>query len=451
MKKHPSRRKFIQRTAVAIAAPTVVPSSVFGKNAPSNRINMAFVGLGNRGIGVMEAFLKHDDVQGMAVCDVAGHHFRRAMRDGKPWRSRDYGLTAGKEVVEKKYAEKKASGAYKGCATYHDFRELVTRDDIDAIQVATPDHWHAIITMAALRAGKDVYCEKPMTHLFAEGQAVYREVAKQKAVFQVGSQQRSDSKFQQGVEIVRNGLLGKISRLEVGLPQGHNQPEGDATPKDPPADLDYNFWCGPSKLLPYMECRCHWSWRWHLNFGGGQLMDWIGHHNDIGHWGLGLENSGPISVESKNWIMPETKVYNSAVDYDVISQYEGGIEGIISSRKQMGVKWIGEKGWVHVTRGKITASNEEWAKDGFVAGDWKTYKTVGHQRNFVDCVKSRKETIAPAENGHRSITPGHIAFVSYDLGRKIKWDPTREKVIGDDAAQKKLMALPYRGDWKLGA
>jgi len=450
MKKHQSRRKFIAQAATAIAAPTIIPASVLGKDAPSNRINMGFIGMGNRGMGVMEAHLNHIDVQGIAVSDVAERHFRAGERNGKPWRSRDYGRTPGKEAMEKKYAKESESGTYKGCATYKDFRELIARDDIDAVQVATPDHWHAIITMEALKAGKDVYCEKPMTHLFGEGYAIHREVAKQKAIFQVGSQQRSDKKFQQGVEIVRNGLLGKISKMEVGLPQGHNAPEGDSTPKTPPSDLDYNFWCGPSEKLPYMECRCHWSWRWHLSYGGGQLMDWIGHHNDIGHWGLGLEKSGPISVEAKNWVMPETDVYNSAVDYDVVSEYEGGIQGVISSRNEMGVKWIGENGWVHVTRGKITASNPEWAKDGFVAGDWKAYQSPGHQRNFIDSVKSRKETVAPSENAHRSITPGHIAFVSHELGEKIKWDPKNEKVVGNDSAQEKLMALPYRGDWKLG-
>jgi len=434
-----SRRTFLGGAAAAIAAPTIIPSSVLGKNAPSNRITMGFVGMGNRGIGVMEAFLRHDDVEGIAVCDVAKHHVR--VRNGKS--SRDYGLDAGKAAMEK-------AQDGKTCDAYHDFRELVARDDIDAVQVATPDHWHAIITMAALKTGKDIYCEKPITHKFAEGLAIHREVAKQKAVFQVGSQQRSDKKFQQAVEIARNGLLGKVTRVEVGLPKGHNKPDGDPTITDPPAGLDWNFWCGPSEVLPYCDARSHWSWRWHCNYGGGQLMDWIGHHNDIAHWGLGEETGGPIRVEAKNWVFPEIDLYDSPVEYEVHTEYRNGVELMISSRIPMGAKWIGENGWVHVTRGKLTASDPAWAEDGFEAGDWKTYKTVGHQRNFVDCAKTREETIAPAENGHRSITPGYLAYVSHELGRAIKWDPAAEKVVGDPSAQERLMALPYRDDWTLG-
>jgi predicted dehydrogenase len=441
-----TRRRFLGQAASLVAAPTIIPSLVRGADAPSKRINMGFIGMGNRGMGVMEAFLKHADVQGLAVCDVASKHFR--VNNGK--QSRDYGLVAAKAAMENAYSAQSASGTWKGCDTYQDFRELLAREDIDAVMVATPDHWHGIITMAALQAGKDVYCEKPMTHLYAEGHAIHREVAARKAIFQVGSQQRSDKPFPQAVEIVRNGLLGKITRVEVGLPKGHNEPEGDATVKTPPADLNYDFWCGPSLMLPYMEARCHWTWRWHTNFGGGQLMDWIGHHNDIAHWGLGMDQSGPISVEARNWTFPETDVYDSPVEYDVLSKYASGVEVLMSSRNQMGAKWIGENGWVHVTRGALTASNPAWTEPGFVAGDWKAYASPGHQRNFIDSVKSREETITPAETAHRSITPGHLAYLSHAAGAAIQWDPKEEKIVGNDEAQAKLMSLPYRGDWKLG-
>jgi len=440
-----SRRRFLGQTAAAIAAPSILQSGLFGQDAPSKRITMGFIGMGNRGIGVMEAFLNHADVQGVAVCDVDDLHFR--VQGEK--RSRDYGRTPGKQAVEKVYSKRAESGSWKGCQAYEDFRELLARDDIDAVMIATPDHWHGIITMEALRSGKDVYCEKPVTHKYAEGHAIHREVAKRQAIFQVGSQQRSDALFQQAVEIVRNGLIGKITRVEVGLPTGHDQPEGDATVKSPPSDLNYDLWCGPSEMLPYMEARHHWSWRWTLTYGGGQLMDWIGHHNDIAHWGLGVDKSGPISVEAKNWVFPKTNVYDSPVSYDVISRYEGGAEVVISSRNPMGTKWIGEEGWVHVTRGKLEASNPAWAASGFVAGEWKTYKTPGHQRNFIDCVLSREDTIANAETAHRSITPGHLAYLSHETGAPVQWDPKEEKVVGNEESGKSLMSLPYRGDWKL--
>lgn len=440
-----SRRQFLGRSAAAIAAPTIIPASVLGENAPSNRVAMGFIGMGNRGMGVMEAFLNHEDVQGVAVCDVDKRY--NVMRREKL--SRDQGRAAGKAAMEKAYTKRSDSGTWKGAEAYEDFREILDRDDIDAVMVATPDHWHGIITMHAIQKGKDVYCEKPMTHLYAEGHAIHREVDKQNAIFQVGSQQRSDKLFQQAVEIVRNGLIGKITNVEVGLPQGHNEAEGDATVQDPPADLDYDLWCGPSEKLPYMPARNHWAWRWHTAYGGGQLMDWIGHHNDIAHWGLDMDESGPTSVEAKDWTFPETDVYDTPVEYDVLSKYDGGIEVLISSRNEMGTKWIGEDGWVHVTRGKLTASDPAWVVSGFNAGPWQTYKTPGHQRNFVDCVKSRETTIAPAETAHRSITPGHLAMISQNVGKALKWDPQAEKIVGNDEAQKQLMALPYRGDWKL--
>jgi predicted dehydrogenase len=447
MSNQTTRRRFLGQAAAAIAAPTIIPSSVFGQNAPSKRINMGFIGLGNRGIGVMEAFLNHPEVQGLAVCDVDDVHFKQ---NGDK-RSRDYGRSPGKAAVENAYAKRADSGSWKGCTAYEDFRELIARDDIDAVMVATPDHWHGIICMEALRAGKDVYCEKPVTHKYAEGHAIHREVAKQKAVFQVGSQQRSEKNFQQAVELVRNGLIGKVTRVEVGLPTGHNKPEGDASEKTPPSDLNYDMWCGPSEMLPYREACHHWSWRWTKTFGGGQLMDWIGHHNDIAHWGLNMDKSGPISVEAKDWVYPETKLYDAPMSYDVISKYEGGIEVLMSSRITMGTKWIGENGWVYVNRGKIETSNPAWLEPGFVAGEWQSYKTPGHQRNFIDCILSREDTIANAETAHRSITPGHLAFVSHAIGGPVQWDPKAEQVVGNEEASKQLMALPYRGEWKLGA
>ena len=178
-------------------------------------------------------------------------------------------------------------------------------------------------------------------------------------------------------------------------------------------------------------------------------MDWIGHHNDINHWAIGMDKSGPQTVEAVGWTYPETKVYDSPVDYEVRCTYAGGIETSIGSVNPMGTKWIGENGWVYVNRGKLEASNPEWVKKGFSAGPKKAYKSANHHRNFVDGVKERKECVAPAETAHRSITPGHIAYVAQAVGRKLKWDPAKETIIDDKEAQKKLMALPYRAPWKL--
>lgn len=430
-----TRRKFLA------SAPAIIPAAALGlgdRPAPSERVTMGFIGIGQQGIGVMEAFLKHADVQGVAVCDVHNRHHRE-----REWgEGRALGREVGKEIVDKKYGN-------ADCAAYVDFRELIARDDIDAVMVATPDHWHAAITLAALRSGKDVYCEKPVTHLFAEGQAVYRAAAEGERVFQVGSQQRSDPSFRKAVEIVRNGVLGKLSRVEVGLPPGHAQPVGDTTVKDPPEGLDYDLWSGPSPILPYMNARHHRWWRWHTAYGGGQLMDWIGHHNDIAHWGLGVEKSGPVRVEARGWTWPETEIYDTPVDYEVVCDYAGGQQLLISSKVRKGTKWIGEDGWLWVDRGKTEASNPAWLTDDFNPGDWKAYRSPGHQRNFVDSVKNRKETVAPAEIGHRSITPGHLGWVSAKLGRPVRWDPKRDVIPDDDEAFRELTKAVYRAPWKL--
>ena len=438
------RRNFIKRSAV-FAAPTIVPSSVLfaqgDKPTPNNRITLGLVGCGGQGVGDLRNIMRADEIQTVAVCDTDTARRKKTQK-----------------MVNKEYAKAKDSGDYKGCAEFNDFRKITSDESIDAVIVGTPDHWHAIATMDALRNGKDVYCEKPITHLFAEGQAVYKEAAKQKAIFQVGSQQRSDTRFRVAAEIVMNGLIGKVKEVKVGLPTGNETDIEGKTAEPIPDGVDYDMWCGPSKMLPFNKKRMHWDWRWCLDYGGGQLMDWIGHHNDIAHWALDKDKSGPISVEAKNFRYPMKGMWDNPIDYEVVSTYEEGYTVNMSNRHKladrkgghMGTKWIGEDGWVYVTRGFIDASNKDWVRESFNRGDKKAYKSKGgHARNFVDGILTREECICPAETGHRSATPGHIAYVSDKLGRVIKWDPKAEKVIGDDEAQKLLTALPYRGDWKL--
>jgi len=445
-----TRRSFLKTSGAAAVAPAIVSSSIFGNKAraaANERINFGVIGTGGRGFAVMGSFLGEKDAQVVAVCDVEDLHYgKHQTRQGQP-----RGLEPAKLAVEQRYS-KDSERNYKGCDTYKDFRELCARDDIDAVIVATPDHWHALATLEALRNGKDVYCEKPVTHFFAEGQAVYQTVAEKEAIFQVGSQQRSSENFRRGVELVQNGVIGKVKEVIVGLPRGHNKPDGDPTITDPPEDQDYEMWTGPAKMMPYMNARNHWNWRWHTNYGGGQLMDWIGHHNDICHWGLDMDKSGPISVQAKGWTYPETDVYDSPVNYELLCEYEGGITTSVGSVNPMGTKWIGENGWVYVNRGKFEASNPEWTKKDFKAGEITVYKSQGHSKNFLEGVKTRTECICPAETGHRSITPGHIAYVSEALGgEKLQWDPKKEEIVGNPDAQKKLMALPYRGDWSIEA
>ena len=428
------RRHFIQRSA-AFSAPLILPASVLGQGgatAPSERVTVGLIGCGGQGSGVFNGMLNSKEVQGVAVCDTDSQRANKA-----------------KDNVNSRYAKEKESGAFKGCDVYGDFRELCERDDIDAVVVGTPDHWHAVAALTALRAGKDVYCEKPITHLFAEGQALYKEVAERKAIFQTGSQQRSDTRFRMAAEVVLNGLIGKIKHVEVGLPKGHGSNEEGKIAQPIPENLDYDMWCGPSKVLPYHKSRLHFNWRWNLAYGGGQLMDWIGHHNDIAHWGLGLDKSGPVQVEAKNFAYPKKGIYDQPIDYEVLSTYADGYTISISNKNKMGTKWIGEDGWVFVSRGKIEASNREWIRESADRGPIKAYKSRDHRMNFIEGVKTRKECICPAETAHRSITPGHLGYVSDALGRPLKWDPAKEMIIGDPEADKLLKMVNYRGDWKL--
>ncbi len=439
-----TRRSFLRRTAAALAFPTIIPGGALGKGdrpAPSERITLGVIGVGARGLAVIKDFLTEPDAQVVAVCDVHDFHYRdRKWGAGNPM-----GWQAAKAVVDKHYET-------EDCAATTQAEEVISRSDVDAILVMTPDHWHALHTLQALQAGKDVYCEKPVTHYFAEGVRVVNEVAKRKAVFQVGSQQRSEEVFRQAVALVRNGLPGKVHTVEVGLPPGPEEPRGDTTVSDPPKGLDYEAWCGPSPVLPFMPARHHRNWRYALAYGGGNPMDWIGHHNDIAHWGMGFEHSGPIQVQATGWTYPEQRdIYDTPIDYTIACMYPGEVTWTIASHNRKGTKWIGENGWVFVDRGLIEASNPAWLDPAFDPGPWKAYFSPGHQRNFLDCVKSRKECVAPAENGHRSITPGHLGYVSQALGRELRWDAKNQEVLGDPEAQTRLMEVPYREGWKLPA
>lgn len=428
------RRQFIKKSAI-FSAPLIIPSSVLGQGgatAPSGHIGLGLIGCGGQGSRVFNGLLNSNKVRGLAVCDTD--------------KNRMNGLKNG---VDRRYAKDKQGGTIKGCTAHDDFREICSRDDIDAVVIGTPDHWHAVAAMTALRAGKDVYCEKPITHLFAEGQALYKEVAKRKAIFQTGSQQRSDTRFRMAVEVVLNGLIGKIQKVEVGLPTGKGTNDEGKVAQEIPDHLNYDMWCGPSRLLPYNKNRLHYQWRWCLDYGGGQLMDWIGHHNDIAHWGLGLDKSGPVKVESKGFRYPEKGMYDNPIDYSILSTYADGYTVSISNKNAMGVKWIGEDGWIYVKRGKIDASNRQWITESFDRGPVKAYASRSHYENFIEGVLTRKECICPAETAHRSITPGHLGYVSDALGRALEWDPAKEVVVGDAEADKLLKTIDYRGEWKL--
>jgi predicted dehydrogenase len=431
-----SRRQFIATTAAAIAMPTIIPGCAIGrggKAAPSNRIVMGIVGWGMMGPGNTRGLLAHKDCQIVAACDL----------DKGP-------LQAAVDTVNKHYAN-------QDCKAYHDYREMFARKDIDAVMIAIPDHWHALAATEAAKQKKDIYGEKPLARTIAEQQAIVRAVQKNKRIWQTGSWQRSQANFHKAAEIVRNGYIGKIKHVEVGLPSGHNDFKGTKSKMavtTPPANLDYEMWIGPSQMQPYIEARVHMNWRWNYNTGGGQLLDWIGHHCDIAHWGLGFDNSGPLEVSGQGEFPPADAVWNTATKYRCELKYPDGITMTIAGgHKEIrsGTKWIGTDGWVWVDRGGFASSDSKFEEMRDLPEDLRKVKLIksrDHYRNFLDSVKSRQPTITPVETAHHSAIPGHLGLIAMMTGRTIKWDAKSETIIGDADASK-LLSRPYRAPWKL--
>jgi predicted dehydrogenase len=426
-----SRRRFLRSAALLSAAaglPMVVPSSLLGaagRPGPNNRITVGAIGLGGQGSGNLEGFLGDQRCQVLAVNDVDRNAFENA--------------------------RKRVNTFYNNqdCAGYKDFRELVARDDIDVISMATPDHWHALTVMASARAGKDVYGEKPFSHDLREGRAMVTTLNQYGRVWQTGSWQRSTGDFRFACELVRNGRIGKVHTVEVGLPTGG--PGGNSPFTDPPPQLDYDFWCGPSPWAPYSADRTHWNWRWQMDFGGGQLMDWIGHHGDIAQWGLGTEYTGPVEVNPIYAEFPKTGIWNAATRYRIECTYANGVKMILQNAEgqhRMGAKWIGTDGWVWVDRGGFETSPKGLMKDKIRPGEINLYNSTNHIGNFLDCVKSRRLTITPAEVAHRSASVGHLCVIAISLGRKFRWNPETEEVIGDSTATA-LLGRAKRDPWSI--
>ena len=431
-----TRRRFIAAAATVIAAPTIIPASALGRDghtAPSERITMGVVGWGMMGPGNTDAFLAQKDCQVVAACDLDKNHLQQALD--------------------------KINGTYKNqdCKSYHDYRQMMARKDIDAVMLAVPDHWHALVATEAARNKKDIYGEKPLARTIAEQQAIVRAVQKNKRIWQTGSWQRSVENFHKGAEMVRNGLIGKVTRVEVGLPSGHADFAGTGSKRSitaPPAELDYETWIGPSRMEPYIECRVHMNWRWNYNTGGGQLLDWIGHHGDIAHWGLGFDNEGPMEIEGSAEFPSPDAIWNTAPKYRATLKYPQDITMIIAGGHgdiRSGTKLIGTDGWVWVDRGGFDCSNPEFKDISKLPENLRKIKLIkssNHHRNFLDCVKSRQPTITPVETAHHSAIPGHLSLIAMMTGRKIKWDAKKEVIIGDKEASK-LLSRPYRAPYKL--
>jgi len=430
------RRDFLKKVPLAVAGaaafPSILRGSALGLNGavpPSDRIVMAGIGFGMQGPSNMQAFLEKEEVQWVAVCDLDDKHLAQAQA-----------------IVNRKYGN-------TSCTTYKDFRKLFARGDLDAVSIAVPDHWHTILSISAARAGLDIYGEKPLTHSLREGRALCDAMKRYARVWQTGSWQRSEDNFYRACELVRNGRIGRIRRVEVGLPSGHYdfaRTFGQEKITPAPADLDYETWLGPAPSAPYCTARVHMNWRWNMDYGGGQLMDWIGHHLDIAHWGLGFDYTGPVEVWGKGEY-PTTGIYNSATRYWVEARYADGTPIILAGgypEIQGGTKWIGEYGWIWVDRGGFETQPANLVNEIIGPNEIKLYHSRDHYQNFLDCVKSRALTIAPCEVAHRSASVGHLGVIAIETGHKIKWDPVSETLLGDSEAER-LLSRSYRKPWVL--
>ena len=435
MKRSPvSRRAFVQSCTVAgLFGPTILARSSRGAphSSANDRIHLGFIGVGTMGRGHVSRFLGQSDVQVVAVSDVV---VERA--------------DSAKEMVEKKYAEAAGKGEYKGCATYNDFRELLARKDIDAVVIATPDHWHALGCVLAAQAKKDIYCEKPLTHSIAQGRKIAAAVRENKVVFQTGSQQRSEfgGKFRQAVELVRNGRIGKVKTVRVGVggpPIPCYLPEESA-----PAGTDWNLWLGPAPLRGYNEVLCPKGvhkgfpqWRRYKEYGGGAVADMGAHHFDIAQWALDMDGSGPIEIHP-----PAASADGRKAESGLRFVYASGVEMFHGGRN--GCTFEGTEGTIYVDRGTIESTPESILKEPLTEKDKRVYFSDNHARNWLDCLRTRQDPICTAEIGVSSAAVCHLANIGYELRRDLKWDPAKEQFVGDDEANK-LLDEPMRQPWKL--
>ena len=443
---HPrsSRRSFLKATLAAGVAPLLLPAHIWSaETKPNDRLTLGFIGCGIQSRGLLGGFLGKIETQTVAACDVD-----TTRRENH------------KKLVEDKYAKDAGTDTYKGCATYRDFRDVLARKDIDAVVIATPDHWHALIAIAAAEAGKDIYCEKPLTETIHEAWALVGAVRKNDRVFQVGSMQRSMREFRVACELVRNGVIGKISRVEAGF-------GGPPKPCDLPAEdmepgLDWDMWLGPAPQRAYNSILSprgvnkHFpAWRSYREYGGGGVTDWGAHHLDITQWGLGADHSGPLEIiPPANW---------ETADSGVKLHYADGIE--VTHVTENGVKFIGSEGQIYVNRGKflLTLNSEAGMfkptlslpleldaveKRFLVDPKVKLYTSTDHKADFLQAIKTRKRPITDVEIGARSATGCHLINLAYFHGQRMQWDPAKNDFTGG-TGDPKWLTREYRGGWKV--
>ena len=434
MTKKSTRRDFVRRSAAAAAGVFVIPNIVRpsalglgGIVPPSDRVVIGSIGTGSQGMSNMRDFLRlKDAVQFVAVCDLDSERLQRA-----------------KDTVD-------TANKNKDCRMYEDFREFLEKEKLDAVSLALPDHWHGIVYTETINKKVAVYGEKPISRTIEDGKTIVAAAKKNNTIWQTGSWQRSLPNFHRGAELAINGRAGKITYIEVGLPDGGR---GIGTPPvmEVPPTINWDMWLGPAPKVPYRGV-LHWDWRWILDYSGGQLTDWTGHHVDIANWGAGMEYTNPIEVYGSG-VYPPEGIYNAPVEYDFMCKYANGIIMRVanSSRLElgMGTTWHGDRGWIHTDRNNVLSASDPKILEEVIGEDEiHLYKSENHWQNFVDCVHSGKPTIAPLEPAFNAVIVALLGEIAMTTGQVIKWDPEKQEII-DNPRASRLMSRPYRKPWTL--
>lgn len=425
---HPpfARREFLRRLTVggmALGLPALVPGGVLGRgdrSSPSNRITVGAIGIGGMGTIDLASLIRQPDVQILAVCDVKEGNRRRAA-----------------ELVNSQYQN-------QACAVYRDWRELMARPDLDAIYCATPDHWHALISIAAAQCGKDIYCQKPLSVTIAEGRAIADAVRRTGIVYQSGTQRRSQPNYRFCVEAARSGRIGKL-RYVVNRMGGSPGPQSPPTTAAPPG-IDYDLWLGPSPAQPYSETRVSGAFRFISDYAGGSMTDMGAHYNDIAQMLRPSHLDAPVSFQVRTARFHEHGIFDTAWGYEVIATYEDGLE-IRMVEGDKGIRWVGTEGWIDLAdEGQVTAQPATLLEDQKFNTHWSV--VTPHHRNWLDCIKTRARPVADAEVAHRSTTLSHAANIAMRLGRDLRWNRHAER-FENDAAANNLIARAMRAPWTL--
>ena len=429
MNKSLSRRQMLLRATAAsagLAFPTIIPARVLGANAPSKRVYTGHIGVGGQGSGLLGGFLGVQVGQSIAVCD--------------PFKDR---REKASQRIEQTYAAERETGMFKGCKTYNDFRELLARDDIDAVVIATPDHWHVPLALAAVRAGKDVYVEKPLGLTMEQGKALRDAIHSHGAVFQYGTQQRSFSQHCGfACELVRNGYIGEIKGVHVVAPNGATG--GKAVPEPVPEGFDYDLWLGPAPVTPFTHDRAIGIGRWHIyDYAIGFIAGWGAHPLDIAHWGY---PQIPVEYEGTGRI-DTTGLFDTVVDWDVRGRFANGAEFTLKPGSDL-TTFVGTEGNVTVGRGRQTlaAQPASLLDVKIKPGQQHLLQTNNHYRDFLECVLTRRTPVSNIDSAVQSDFMSHLGDIAIRTGRKIEWNPEKETIVGDEAAAR-MMHRAMRAPW----